>query len=758
MPVLKWSPSSPEFGCVIPPESLPFGCTANVELGAGESRTHRVTIIIPGNGGGNGSSQTAPSTQQDMRNCVLVGEPAILASDIGGTLEGAATAQANEGSQRYACHDFLDVEERVAELCQSGMVLSKSTGNCECPSGTKWNGRRCFGTPTGLPPVTIPPVIDRAPVCPSGMDRFKSFKGKPLGYSLKSVRSNGRKIICGAPVCARGWKVYRNNSSIPKGWDRKRMGRPNSNYKFWCAKRPNRVTDLTCWSGWEQITADESYTYRKDGFEVRQRVKGNQSATCARPRRTPPQIQCWNKSWTKVTADEAYGYRQKGYEVKQRVSGRESITCVRPGTTQTPLQCWSSEWTKIWLGEINSYRKKGYSIKPRGKGKRQIWCAKQGTGGGTNITPIPDTFTCWNGWLNINRAQRSAYTRKGYQVKSRRKGKRRIWCAKKSQPAFCKGKNEFNAKGDCICKSGFKRNSKYQCVRNTGSSGGLSTTPGTTLTCWNSWTTINRSLRSSYTRKGYNVKSRRKGSKRIWCAKKLQPAFCTGKNELNAKGDCICKAGFKRNSKYKCVKNTGSSGGLSTSPGTTLTCWNSWTTISRSKRNSYRRKGYSVKSRGKGRKRIWCAKAVQRKTCAQSGKLGKYPNCYKKPVINYKPKKTCAQIGKLGKYPKCYKKPIINYKPKPRRKTCAQLGKLGKYPKCYKKPVTTFKPKPKRKTCAQFGKLGKYPKCYKKPVTTFKPKPKRKTCAQFGKLGKYPKCYKKPVKLFIPKIQFKPKG
>jgi hypothetical protein len=43
--------------------------------------------------------------------------------------------------------------------------------------------------------------------------------------------------------------------------------------------------------------------------------------------------------------------------------------------------------------------------------------------------PTPPSLQCWRGWLQIDADQRKAYLRKGYKVRSRRHGKRTIWCA-----------------------------------------------------------------------------------------------------------------------------------------------------------------------------------------------------------------------------------------------------------------------------------------------------------------------------------------
>lgn len=62
-------------------------------------------------------------------------------------------------------------------------------------------------------------------------------------------------------------------------------------------------------------------------------------------------------------------------------------------------------------------------------------------------------------------------------------------------------------------------------------------------------------------------------------------------------------------------------------------------------------------------------------TCADSGLLGTYPDCYAPPP----PDPTCADYGQLGTYPDCYAPPP----PPPPDPTCADSGQLGTYPDCY---------------------------------------------------------------------------
>jgi hypothetical protein len=450
----------PEFGCVMPPESLPFGCVANVTLAARESRTHKVTVIVPDT---KSTVVHAVLVEKKLRNCILIGEPAILDAELGDGLEGAG-ASINEESPRYACHDFNQKVEKT-NSCSNGMVLTAS-GSCQCPSGTRWNGRRCFARRVFIP--VYPPVMGRDPVCPGGMTRFKSFTGKPVGYFLRTVRSNGKRIICGAPRCTSGWKLYHRLSVIPKGWRKKRIGGVNHRYGFWCA-RP--ASARIC------LRANE--------------LNRNGICVCISGFKRNHDGQCVTKS-------------------------------------VTPLKCWSG-WRKIYRGQRASYRQKGYRVKPRREGRRTIWCARPGKPGASS---------------------------------------------------YCTGKNEVKQKGGCVCRRGFRRNRKYQCVRRSVGAGSGTNIP---VLCWNGWKKIPRSRVGYYQRKGYSVKSKRsRPGGRVWCVKPVRgkkTPSCTQFGKLGKWPKCYNKP---KSTFYPAPRKTPS--------------------------------------------------------CTQFGKLGKWPKCYNRPDSTYSPK------------------------------------------------------------------------------------------------------------------------
>ncbi len=773
---------TPPFGCAVEPTALPFGCVADVTLGAGQSRTHKVIVTLPENDNNAPANSSVPlSSPTGMRNCVLIGEAGILSADIGDTLEGAGSAQANEGSPRYACHDF-DTEETKAEQCTSGMVLNNA-GNCQCPSGTRWNGRRCF---SDVPPISItdpiPPVIGKDPVCPRGMDRFNSFKGKPLGYALKTVRSNGGSIICGEPRCDRGWSLYKNRSAIPRDWTKKQIGRPNSRYKFWCAKAAQKPS-LQCWNdSWTQIKSSQASTYRAKRYTVKPRSKNGQTIWCARKR--PTVNQC-PSGWTKFPV----GQVPSGWNSLKRLYDNGRSVCAKPGTVVTPpLTCWSG-WTKVWLGEVASYKGKGYKAKSRGKGKRKIWCVKPGKP--QSCVPGPNEYrnkqnqcvckrnysrgssgiclknftaprTCDKPWKQISPNQIGTYKNKGWKIKNLGgNGIVPVICAKPGAKQ-CKA-NEVMTSDGCLCKAGYQRDQYRRCVKKP-------TTP--TLECRKGWSKVSRSRLGFFKKQGYSIEPRGKGNRRIWCVKPgnkpTGPTIsCSGggkpmrtSSSVNAQWYCSCPNGKKAvkagKNHYRCINVV-----------VPQTCAKGQTKVTSSKAyRRYKNLGWSL-SRKKG---YWCGKpgkiVVAPQTCAKgqtkvtsSKAYRRYKNlgwslsrkkgywCGKPGKIVVKPKPTCKSIGKIGKWPRCRKKPVISTKP---NRTCAQIGKIGRWPKCRNKPIIR---KPKL-TCGKIGKIGKWPNCRNRPVIKFKPS---RTCKSIGKAGKWPKCYTLK-KAFRPNIKFKPKG
>ncbi len=552
------------------------------------------------------------------------------------------------------------------------------------------------------PPLTPEEVQegDRDPIdpqsvipasCPAGWDRFKELRSKPLGYSLKTFTSKGRKIICGEPRCQRGWKVYRKRGAIPSGWRKRSIGRPRSKYKFWCAKP--RIEG--CKPGRHEVKVD-GICICKDGYD---RSDAGQCVEIEPP--TPPPPVCWN-GWETIGAWEIMSYRRKGYTVKSRVDASQTVWCARPGR---PLQCLGG-WKNISASEVGIYKKKGYTVRRHGRGDSIIYCAKR-PACGENEKRLHGNCVCINGYF------RNSVGR----------------CVTEEPGACPHGSKKFPIgkvpPGWRIIKSRLSKRG-YVCA----------VPPDTPppLQCWSGWSPIGKGEVRAYKRKGYDVKPQSKGLKTQWCARPGDHGCKPRSNEVKVNGRCVCKAGYsRRRGRDRCVPDKPDKliceGGRithSTSVGrSTCKCPHG---------NKLRKVGanhYVCKAGGNnckkpryrnqqnvctcGPKKRWdgrrCIKVDRPRTCKAIGKIGKWPDCRNKP------KKTCKQIGKVGKWPKCRNKP---------KKTCKQIGKVGKWPKCRNKP---------KKTCKQIGKVGKWPKCRNKP---------KKTCKQIGKIGKWPKCRNKP--------------
>ncbi|RWA72802.1 hypothetical protein [Mesorhizobium sp.] len=124
----------PPFGCSPEPATLPASCIANLTLGAGESHTHHVTVVLPGLA----KLQGAVSGQ----NCVGVLSPNTPVQG-GDVLSRAPTNAQGDRGKAYACHPFT-IKREVKNQCSNGMVLN-SAGRCACPEGTSFRNGQCSG-------------------------------------------------------------------------------------------------------------------------------------------------------------------------------------------------------------------------------------------------------------------------------------------------------------------------------------------------------------------------------------------------------------------------------------------------------------------------------------------------------------------------------------------------------------------------------------------------------------------------------------
>ncbi|MER9329661.1 hypothetical protein [Mesorhizobium sp. M0488] len=128
----------PPFGCSPEPATLPLSCIANLTLGAGESHTHHVTVVIPEDG-------RLANLQGDVsgQNCVGVLSPDTRVQGGGDVLPHDAANGQGDRSKAYACHPFTITHE-VKKQCSAGLVMN-GAGRCVCPEGTTFRNGQCTG-------------------------------------------------------------------------------------------------------------------------------------------------------------------------------------------------------------------------------------------------------------------------------------------------------------------------------------------------------------------------------------------------------------------------------------------------------------------------------------------------------------------------------------------------------------------------------------------------------------------------------------
>ncbi|MBN9219037.1 MAG: hypothetical protein J0I79_13880 [Mesorhizobium sp.] len=142
----------PPFGCSPEPATLPASCIANLTLGAGESQSHHVTVVIPDDG-------RLANLQGNVngQNCVGVLSPDTRVQGGGDVLAGDQTNVQGDRGKAYACHPFTITHE-VKNQCSNGLVMN-SAGRCVCPEGTTFRNGQCTsdGGGTHLLPLPVPP-------------------------------------------------------------------------------------------------------------------------------------------------------------------------------------------------------------------------------------------------------------------------------------------------------------------------------------------------------------------------------------------------------------------------------------------------------------------------------------------------------------------------------------------------------------------------------------------------------------------------
>lgn len=176
---------SPALGCPEAPQTLPLSCVAALELGARESRTYSMTVVLPESAAPSGSDGKASG-----QNCIGVVSPD---TPVRG---GAGAGGAGEGSNAHACHRFTVAKETKQE-CSKGFVMN-AQGNCVCPQGSSFRNGRCVPQE---PPKPTKPKKPRECVLLKGQVRTASGQCVcPRGTEL--VNGACMKIVQEPPVRA----------------------------------------------------------------------------------------------------------------------------------------------------------------------------------------------------------------------------------------------------------------------------------------------------------------------------------------------------------------------------------------------------------------------------------------------------------------------------------------------------------------------------------------------------------------------------
>ena len=149
----------PPLGCSPEPTTLPMSCVANLTLGAGESRVHQVTVVIPGDGALAGMTAPVPA-----RNCVGVVPPDTPVASAERMMSEAPATTGRPGEGPYACHSFT-LSKQVVAQCSAGFVMN-AEGRCVCPEGTTFRNGQCRPAGGEPPPPPPPPPVEECKLLP----------------------------------------------------------------------------------------------------------------------------------------------------------------------------------------------------------------------------------------------------------------------------------------------------------------------------------------------------------------------------------------------------------------------------------------------------------------------------------------------------------------------------------------------------------------------------------------------------------------
>ena len=196
---------SPPFGCSPEPTALPMSCVAALTLGPGESRVHRVTVVIP-----EGGPLADMSEPVSAENCVGVVPPDTPVAVAERMMSAGPQTTGRAGGAPFACHAF-----RIpagAQQCSPGFVMNDA-GRCVCPEGTTFRNGQCRPV-GGEPPPPPPPPVEECKllpgqirtesgrcVCPRGTElvRGRCVKDEPTTQCRLlpgQVRTQDGRCVC----------------------------------------------------------------------------------------------------------------------------------------------------------------------------------------------------------------------------------------------------------------------------------------------------------------------------------------------------------------------------------------------------------------------------------------------------------------------------------------------------------------------------------------------------------------------------------
>ncbi|MEM9027255.1 MAG: hypothetical protein AAGC70_02700 [Pseudomonadota bacterium] len=488
---------SPSLGCGTRPTQLPFSCDATVKIRAGETKTHKVVVRMPDS-----------AKEGTYRNCAMVSAPDLVdaSSDVGGNTSGSGPDSGPKDVEGpLSCHSFTLTTP--TPVCTPPLVL-RADGNCACPRGQIWNGRRCVGEPEE-PPITIippPPVVIDPPVCrnyeESIYQRAVANRYRRQGYTVRYLRNAAGRVWCISgrperPECDYGEQtVYsaRRARRLRNLGARVRRVTAGSE-TIWCAGRV--PPPLKCFRN--EIPIKDPRTaarYRRDGYIVRTLANARGRLWCARE--TYP---CRGNERLIRSAREAQVLRSRGAPVRQVRYKGDAGWCVGP---VPPIvdPCRRYERTVRDARVAARLRKTGYIVRVVNTRTGRVWCARPGR----------PPLNCGKDRLERNAQAAERYRRAGYRVRRISSGRLVAWCigGRPTEPPCINGQmTRTSARGYyCQCGPDVRR----VAIGNRGGARCVGPRPGCSS---NERTVRSRAAARRLQEQGYRV---RRVSARLWCA------------------------------------------------------------------------------------------------------------------------------------------------------------------------------------------------------------------------------------------------